>query len=241
MNYLEMNDKGKFAREEQLLADYFGKDNYVPFYHKHFIKNRIVINKNDFIAGTIPVIFNAFKKLKIDYKHDDYPDALKKYLHRHIWYTKLGYLKNKVYNDELINGVFVKPYDKLKRFTGFVLTTSDDWKYTNGAGDSTKVTCSEPVKWLTEYRVPVVNGKALDYCNYSGTPDIEIDKAVVDNMIADWKDAPSAYALDVGLLETGETALVEINDAFALGSYSMSSEVYGKLLTTRWKELTNND
>ena len=31
----------------------------------------------------------------------------------------------------------------------------------------------------------------------------------------------------------------DINDAFSVGMYSMSSEVYGELLTTRWKELTN--
>lgn len=55
----------------------------------------------------------------------------------------------------------------------------------------------------------------------------------------DWAKAgaPSAYCLDVGILDTGETALIEINDAFSCGSYSMSSETYSKLLITRWNEL----
>lgn len=53
----------------------------------------------------------------------------------------------------------------------------------------------------------------------------------------DWTDSPKAYCLDVGVLDTGETALIEINDAFSCGSYSMSAETYGDLLTTRWDEL----
>ena len=56
-------------------------------------------------------------------------------------------------------------------------------------------------------------------------------------MINDWADSPKAYCLDVGVLDTGKTALIEINDAFSCGSYSMSAETYGDLLTTRWNEL----
>lgn len=93
MNYIQLNDKGKLGDEEQKLADYFGVGNYTTFYKKHFIQNRFSITKDDFIAGVIPVMFLAMKKLGIEYKHDDYPERLRKYLHRRIWETKLGYIK----------------------------------------------------------------------------------------------------------------------------------------------------
>ena len=237
MNYIELNDKGKLGNEEQKLADYFGVGNYTTFYKKHFIQNRINITKDDFIAGVIPVMFSAMKKLGIEYKHDDYPEQLRKYLHRRIWETKLGYIKEQVFNGYLVNPIFIKPKDKLKKFTGFLLNSIDDWFLTDGAADGTNIVCSEPVKWVTEYRVPVINKIPRDYCNYFGNPDIQVDKSVVQNMIDDWTDSPKAYCLDVGVLDTGVTALIEINDAFSCGSYSMNAETYGDLLTTRWNEL----
>lgn len=239
MNYLQRNDKGILGSDEQKLADYFGAGHYFSFYKKHLLQNKIKITKDDFIAGEIPVMFNAMKKLGIDYKHDDYPDPLKKYLHRRIWETKLGYMQDKAFNDYLMDPVFIKPKDKLKKFTGFVLNSRDDWMLTQGASAGTNIVCSEPVKWITEYRVPVVNNVPLDYCNYFGNPDIMVSRVTVNEMVRDWAKAgaPSAYCLDVGILDTGETALIEINDAFSCGSYSMSSETYSKLLITRWNEL----
>lgn len=182
-------------------------------------------------------MFSAMKKLGIEYKHDDYPEQLRKYLHRRIWETKLGYIKEQVFNGYLVNSIFIKPKDKLKKFTGFLLNSIDNWFLTDGAADGTNIVCSEPVKWVTEYRIPVINKIPRDYCNYFGNPDIQVDKSAVQNMIDDWTDSPKAYCLDVGVLDTGETALIEINDAFSCGSYSMSAETYGDLLTTRWNEL----
>ena len=236
MNYLQLHDNGKLGVDELKLARYFGEGNYTTFYKKHLLRNKIQITKDDFIAGEIPVIFNAIKKLGIDYKHEDYPKSLEKYLHRRIWETKLGYMKDKVFNDYLMDSVVIKPTDKLKKFTGFLLSSRDNWLLTEGAGDGTNIICSEPVKFVSEYRVPVINGIIKDYCHYFSNS-IMVDKNVVQNMVMDYIDAPSAYCLDVGVLDTGETALIEINDAFACGSYSMSDEVYSELLITRWNEL----
>jgi hypothetical protein len=49
--------------------------------------------------------------------------------------------------------------------------------------------------------------------------------------------APSAYGIDFGVLSTGQTALVEANDGYALGAYEIAEEPYTDLLFTRWKEL----
>ncbi len=47
----------------------------------------------------------------------------------------------------------------------------------------------------------------------------------------------SAYALDFGLLASGDTALVELNDGFSLGLYSLAPARYTDLIVTRWAEL----
>lgn len=78
MNYLQLHDNGKLGVDERKLADYFGEGNYTTFYKKHLLQNRIKLTNDDFIAGEIPVIFNAIKKLGIDYKHEDYPKTLEK-------------------------------------------------------------------------------------------------------------------------------------------------------------------
>jgi hypothetical protein len=50
-------------------------------------------------------------------------------------------------------------------------------------------------------------------------------------------EAPSAYGIDFGVLESGQTALVEANDGYALGAYKIAAEPYTDLLVRRWQEL----
>lgn len=53
------------------------------------------------------------------------------------------------------------------------------------------------------------------------------------------KNAPAAFSLDVGVLDTGETALIECNDAWALGYYkgSLAHKDYIRMLWMRWEQL----
>ena len=52
------------------------------------------------------------------------------------------------------------------------------------------------------------------------------------------RELPSAFALDLGVLSTGEVALIEMNDAFSIGKYNgIDDETYAKLVITRWDEL----
>ena len=59
-------------------------------------------------------------------------------------------------------------------------------------------------------------------------------------MVKDFENSPKAYCLDAGVLSTGETALIEVNDAFSVGIYNMPKNVYAELLITRWNELKVN-
>ena len=49
--------------------------------------------------------------------------------------------------------------------------------------------------------------------------------------------APSAYGIDFGVLSSGQTALIEVNDGYSLGAYAIEAKSYTDLLMTRWHEL----
>jgi ATP-grasp domain, R2K clade family 2 len=53
------------------------------------------------------------------------------------------------------------------------------------------------------------------------------------------RQAPAAFALDIGVVtDSGKTAVVEMNDGFALGRYSLDPAKYFDLVHARWTELT---
>ena len=288
MNYLQFNDRGKFEPEEQALANYFGEGNYVGFYKKHFLRDKFSITKDDFIAGDIDVMFHAMKRLGIEYSYNDYPECLEPYLHRKIWEDELGNVKRELFAEGYLkNPIFIKPKGKLKRFTGFVLETIDDLSNCKGAGNQTKIWCSEPVKFTSEFRCYFIKKKemaqfetnsvrkllwALDeevtdvyvnpyQCfgigNYESYKEEDLDKIkkfIQDELLShrdmmhefhpekNWPfyQFPTSFAIDLGILSTGEVALIEMNDAFSLGLYKGCSEdFYAKCLIARWNELKN--
>ena len=237
MKYLQMNEYSKFEKEEQALADYFGKGNFIPFYKKHIKQGKLKLTLNDFIAGDVDTMFTAMKQLNINYEYNDYPKSLNKYLHRKIWESSIKDIKTELFNEYIIKPIFIKPKNKLKKFTGFIIKSIDDLNKINNAGDNTKIICSEPVNFISEYRCPVINGEIKDLCFYSGDSNIKLDKSIVQKMVKEFVNSPKAYCIDLGVLSSGETALIEVNDAFSIGIYSMSKEVYAELLITRWNEL----
>lgn len=240
MNYLQLKDNSTFAPEEACLAEYFGEGNYVPFHAKEILQRRIKLRHGDFVAGSLQVTLPALKQLGVDhYRNDDYPQELEQYLHRNVWFSSMKYFRQRIENDGEVAPVFIKPAHKVKRFTGRVVSTLDDLAPLSHIGGNLELHCSEPVRWVSEYRVPVIHGKIQGYFWYDGDKSIAVDKAEVEKMAHDYVMAPWAYCLDVGVLDTGETALVEMNDAFSIGMYEGMEACYPDLLATRWKELTS--
>jgi hypothetical protein len=245
MNYLQFNDRGKFGPEEQVLANYFGEGNYVGFYKKHFLRDKFQITKDDFISGDIDVMFHAMKELGIEYSYNDYPESLKPYLHREVWESTLGEVRKRLFNDlgnevELGLNWFIKPKNKLKRFTGFVCETIYDLSKCAGAGNQTKIWCSEPVVFVDEFRCYFMKDTKPVIGCYKEDFD-EKNRAKVHqflNSLILGREFPSAFVLDLGILSTGEVALIEMNDAFSIGKYNgIDDETYAKFLITRWNEL----
>lgn len=210
------------------------------FTEKRLLRRQLPLSRNCLVVGTVPTVDQALKQLKIEYPpFESYPPCLTAYMHRKTWKTTFRKIIGDVLADR-VKPTFVKPATRTKRFTGFVLTSYDSLWQSNGASKSIDVQCSEIVEWLTEYRVFVHNGKIAGICNYSGDKNVLIDLEIVNAAIRDFEKsgtATKAYGADFGVLSSGETALVEINDATSLGSYELPADIYTDLIVDRWNEI----
>ena len=174
-----------------------------------------------------------------------YPECLRPWLRRQVKQRRAS---------SVLGQWFVKP-TTTKTFTGFVVDTlgnPDHLSFYDRAqynvflslpGD-TPVWVSEPVKFQSEFRYYVINGAVCGEGRYDNAPDdMPVpDLAAVREMVkvmAGQPNAPVAFGLDVGVLDTGETALIECNDAWALGYYrgTLSHRDYIELLWRRWEQL----
>lgn len=242
MIYLQKYDINKFDREEESLAREFTRRGYEikPFYGKEVLRNRLKFTKDDLVAGNITIMHNVFKQLGVEIPEThDYPDVLKPYLKRKVWSGKLRDILRPI-EDGYADEFFIKPKERLKRFTGFVVKDMSSLYQFGNISKNIEVWASEVVYWISEYRVYVVNGKVRGIKYYNGNPDVQLDLITVDNAIDDYENsglAPKAYGIDFGVLDTGETALIEVNDGYSIGNYELDDKDYADLIETRWNEI----
>lgn len=156
----------------------------------------------------------------------------------------------------MIGRRFVKPV-ATKAFTGFVFDTLGD---PTALGEHDRAQCeaflgldpaapvwvSEPVTWRSEVRFYVLDGKIVGEGHYDEGPDDALlpERSAVGEMVrqvCSSQNAPVAFALDAGVLECGATALVELNDAWALGYYSgtLTARQYLQMLWRRWRQMAS--
>lgn len=134
--------------------------------------------------------------------------------------------------------LFIKPNGRSKEFiAGVVRNFTDACIYFKDVPTSTFMLCSDVVNFVSEYRCYIINGVLKGMKHYLGDPFIAPDKEKVMKMIASYTEAPAGYSLDVGILDNGETVLVECNDGWSLGNYGLDNSIYANLLATRWREM----
>ncbi len=167
----------------------------------------------------------------------DYPSLLRKWLFRDI---RKGLLKTAP------RGSFVKPILS-KNFEA--ICQFDPLKnYHIKSQYSSQSLCwiSDPVRFVCEYRGYILDQEILGISRYDDGPSNPLFTTQVANGIMAMKDAytnaPAAYAIDAGRLDTGEVALVEVNDFWATGYYreGMSAVLYAKWLDSGWNSLCKN-
>lgn len=207
------------------------------------LKHTKALKEGAMPVGSVEYVYEAMRLAGVKPPENmSYPDGCQPYLHRDIKQRPAG---------EVIGRWFVKPL-QTKAFTGFVFDTMDDPStlsdhdreqhaaFSDMPADAL-VWVAEPVQWLSEWRYYVHGGKIVGEGRYDPTGEDDApmpDLAVVNACIHDMA-VPHNYALDFGVLSTGETAMVEANDAWAIGLYGreMPNHLYFEFLRARWTDL----
>ncbi|MDD2750840.1 MAG: ATP-grasp domain-containing protein [Acidithiobacillus sp.] len=167
-----------------------------------------------------------------------YPEPLRGFLRRKIWAGSVAGV--------MANGrrVFVKPSYRQKLFTGFVWPDEDGQEIAlKDLPELEVLWCSEPVNFVQEWRFYVMNGEVIGAGRYDDGEDPDMEAKLhhaAREMVKQYRDAPAGYSIDIGVLDTGQVALVEVNDGWgSLGFYkgSCSLAEYFSLLVTRWDEI----
>ncbi|MNI91473.1 hypothetical protein D3C73_1491370 [compost metagenome] len=100
------------------------------------------------------------------------------------------------------------------------------------------------VKFVSEWRFYIAHDKivGMQFADHGGDPTIKPDGSVVEdavNRIRDYGNQAAGYVLDFGVLDTGETALVELNDGYAIGAYgNIHAATYWEVIAARWGQIT---
>lgn len=139
---------------------------------------------------------------------------------------------------------FVKPHNDVKKFTGFVANSIDDFNYYPELEDwDGPYFVRKPFDHLifSEWRCFVHRNKLVNCSFYTGEfPSMFPDGDVINNLIKNYKNAPVSYSLDVAVLENSETVLVELNDMWSIAPYGCDETKYFAMLEDRWLELINS-
>ncbi len=242
--FIQKTGSKKLGNEEALVLAYLQERIPIVFYtEKDIHRRRLPLNSSTLIVGDIPCLFGAMKQLKIAIPFSNpYPKSLSRYLHRRIWQDTLGNLESKLLEGE-IGPVFAKPKSQQKKITGRVFSSPDDLYFVYGATRRLELICSEIVEWLSEFRVYVVDSEIRKISHYNGDPAIFPSEHVLTSAVRELCAAGESYTgfgIDFGVLSSGETALIEMNDGFALGAYDVSAKDYGEMICKRWTELVSN-
>jgi hypothetical protein len=238
--FIEITGNRKYRLEELLVqqaCEALGIE-VVPYLAKQIQRRQLPLTRDSFICGDMDAMHGAMKQLGIEPPvPNDFPTSLARYFRRKVWRSSIRALEHAL---EEGREIFAKPAGRRKRFTGRVFTSPADRYYLSGTSAQEPLWCSEVVRWISEFRVYVIHGEVVSINPYQGDASESLCESTLRDAIEAFTgsgEAPAAYGIDFGVLDTGETALVEANDGYSLGAYGIDAESYTRLLFTRWEEL----
>lgn len=147
--------------------------------------------------------------------------------------------------DALEGHMFIKPVIQ-KQFTGAVLNTLLDTIRTGKVDPDNEVYVSEPVDFVSEFRIYVHENEVVGVKHYFGDWHNVPQQETIDAMVKAYKEsAPVAYGLDIGVIKDKQTkywrdVLVEVNDGICLGNYGLDTIHYAEMIASRWLEMTTS-
>lgn len=240
--FIQQQGNGRLKHEEELVAQELERRHipYTLYTEKRIHRRQLPLDRESLIVGDMPCIYGALKQLHVPIPQpNSYPQVLNAFLYRKMWTCTLGYLEISLRDGSDI-ALFAKPTSKEKRFTGRIFSSEQDLYAVHGVSRKERLICSKIVTWVSEYRAYVVNGEIRSLDHYAGDrsvtlSDVEVERAV--SVLENSNEAYAGYAIDFGVLHTGETALVELNDGFAVGAYRIGASDYTDMIVARWQEL----
>jgi hypothetical protein len=205
------------------------------------------LSKSTVVKGSIHSVRTALWLLDVPQPENiDIPVCLRPFAEREVWETTLGKIRSKA------EKVFIKPLKDQKAFDGYVFRSYDglfcrESDSTNKLPNKFPVLASQPVSFLSEWRVYVLKGEIQGIKNYSGDFNLRVSRSKVEQMIRAFKKAPAGYAIDVGIMTDvterynpkakKRTALIEVNEGFSIGNFGISNVKYAQILEARWKQM----
>lgn len=214
----------------------------VPYYKVADIYD--LVTKEDIVIDYIDQCNRIFSKFDV-YPHvPDYPECLSEFLGRKIWYDTIDSISS--CEEKWSAGNFVKP-TKSKVFTGKIIKSIGDLVGCGNHSENYEVMVSEPLDIKAEWRCFICYDNILDVRPYGLLLDqkrdsfyYHYDSVVVKKMLdqfVTWKDRPIACSMDICVTNDNRTLLMELNDAYSLGSYGLPSIFYAKFISARWSQL----
>lgn len=132
---------------------------------------------------------------------------------------------------------FIKPFDKIKAFTGFIANNKLELNVFSEQYNG-NVIIQEPVDFRSEYRLYIHNHIPIGLKHYSGDYFLYPDKEYMMWCLEESKISYRSYVMDFGVLEDGSTVLVECNDGWSIGNYGLCHLKYYQMLKDRWLQIT---
>lgn len=194
--------------------------------------------KIDYLVGSVEATAYFFNLIGVETpKYLGYPKELENFFRREFVKTTVDKLPNTY-------PYFFKPANDVKKFNGEVIDSESKINFAKtytGLSNSEEVYYCKVMNFISEYRCFVLDGELVGVKHYKGDFTKFIDMTQVHAAIAAYKNAPSAYTLDFGVYINedvyGGTALVEVNDFWAMGSYGLDPQIYKKMLVRRFNEI----
>jgi len=188
------------------------------------------------VAG-IPVVWRALRKLGVEVGAlAAIPPELEPFAGRRFGHSTLGEVRARVAGEGA--PLFIKPAATFgKLFSGHVVSEFKDLIQTANCSDEMSVWWSDALELKGEFRGFVLRGELVGWRHYFGDFRCALDFSRVEGALERWDARPIACAMDWALTASGETVLVEVNDAYSLGCYGLAPHLYAPMLANRWRQI----
>jgi hypothetical protein len=211
----------------------------LTFFEGHeMTEGQLQLSRSTLVVGSVPKVESALRQIGVSVPAPlNIPPRLKPYAGRRVWSDTLGNVRRQV-REGAPTPVFIKPGAGNKTFDGHVVVIPEMLALTRHLPDDLELEVSEYVCFVSEWRCFVHRRQVIGVGHYDGDwaryPRAELIRAAVQDYET---EAPVAYAIDFGVTADGRTLLVEVNDAYSLGSYGLRAVPYANMLEDRWREL----